>query len=295
VRQKGKASGHVAAAPGRHREHAALPMYGWYKKPEVVRLKETGMSGSHDGCYLRGTQACCTKLSGEHLISETVLNVLAEKQVEVSGLPWLKGETKKLGFDALTSKCLCRTHNSALSPIDTVGGKFFDAIQKCGTGNTGPTYNFLFSGHDIERWMLRTLAAFAVSKNFAIDGARIDDAFAERLRLSELLEDTRQWRPPLGMYLMQGIDHQFAWRESIQFAPILKRGTEEVVGITTDIQGFQVGLLAADHVIAGTGLDKAVYRPRRLIFKMGRLTHTIDFSWNDNLPHMYVTITWKTP
>ncbi len=72
------------------------------------------MSGRHDGCYLRATEACCTKISGEHLISETVLDVLAEKQVEVSGLPWLKGETKKLGFAALTSKCLCRTHNSAL-------------------------------------------------------------------------------------------------------------------------------------------------------------------------------------
>jgi hypothetical protein len=229
----------------------------------------------------------------EHLISETVLDVLAEKQVEVSGLPWLKGETKKLGFAALTSKCLCRAHNSALSPIDTAGGKFFDAIQKCGTGNTGPTHNFLFSGHDIERWMLRTLAAFAVSKNFAIDGARIDDAFVERLRLPELLEDTAQWKPPIGMYLMQGVDYQFAWRESLQFSPILKRGTEEVVGIATDIQGFQIGILAADHDIAGTGLDRAVYRPRSLIFKMAHLTHVIEMCWDDDLPHMDVTITWK--
>jgi hypothetical protein len=41
-----------------------LTMYGWYKKPEVVSLKETGMSGSHDGCYLRATQAAVQRFLG---------------------------------------------------------------------------------------------------------------------------------------------------------------------------------------------------------------------------------------
>src|ERR1700730_4980166 len=117
---------------------------GWYKRPAAVRLHDTGMSGSHDACYLRATQGCCTKISGEHLISETVLSVVAEKQIEISGLPWLKGKKKILGFGALTSGCLCKTHNSALSPIVTAGGHFFDAIQKCGTGDSGPSHNFLF-------------------------------------------------------------------------------------------------------------------------------------------------------
>jgi hypothetical protein len=272
-----------------------LTAYGWYKRPEVVRLRATGMLGRHAACYLRATGACCTKISGEHLISETVLNVLAEKKIEISGLPWQKGNKKILGFGALTSGCLCRTHNSALSPIDTMGGRFFDAIQKSGTGVSGPAHNFLFSGHDIERWMLRTLAAFAVSNNFAIDGAKIDNEFVERLRLPELLEDTKQWNPPLGMYLIQGVGYTFSWRETLELAPILKRGTEEVVGITTNIQGFQIGVLATDHDITGTGLDKAVYRPGRLIFKMEHLTHVIEMCWDDDLPHMDVTITWKRP
>jgi hypothetical protein len=272
-----------------------LTAHGWHKKPAVVQLAITGMSGSHEACYLRSTDACCTKITGEHLISETVLSVLAYKEIEVSGLPWQKGAKKRLGFAALTTGCLCKTHNSALSPIDTMGGRFFDALQKCGTGETGPNQDFLFSGHDIERWMLRTLAAFGVSKNFAIDGARIDTGFVERLRFAELLEDTTQWKPPLGMYLIQGINYQFTQKENIQLAPILRRGTEEVVGILTDLQGFQIGVLATDHDIIGTGLDKAVYRPGKLIFKMGRFTHVIEMSWDDNLPHMDITITWKKP
>jgi hypothetical protein len=111
--------------------------------------------------------------------------VLAEKELEVSGMPWLNGQTKALGFGALTARCLCAKHNSLLSPIDVVGANFFEAIQKCGTTETGLGLNFLLSGHDVERWMLRTLAVFGVSKNFAIDGAVVDQDFVARLRIVE--------------------------------------------------------------------------------------------------------------
>jgi hypothetical protein len=280
---------------GRPANACCLTSGVWYKRPEIVRLHNTGMQGSNPSCYLRTTSACCTKVSGEHLISETVLSVLAEKRVELSGLPWLGGQKKILGFKALTANCLCKTHNSALSPIDTVGGRFFAAIQSCGTSLTGPPHNFLFSGHDVERWMLRTIAALGASKNFAIDGAQIDSAFVERLRLAELLEDPMRWRSPLGMYLMHGVGYQFAWRENLQLSPIVRRGSDEIVGVIVDIQGFQIGVLADDHDIRGTGLDRAVYRPCSLAFKMGHLTHTIQICWDDALPHMDVTITWQPP
>lgn len=63
--------------------------HGYHKKPVVVGLHNTGLTGKHDRCYMSATGACDTKISGEHLISHSVLKVLAEKQVEVSGTPWL--------------------------------------------------------------------------------------------------------------------------------------------------------------------------------------------------------------
>jgi len=89
-----------------------------------------------------------------------------------------------------------------------VGANFFEAIQKCGTTETGPRLNFLLSGHDVERWMLRTLAVFGVSKNFAIDGAVVDQDYVDRLRIVELLESTTDWQKPVGIYLLRGLDHQ---------------------------------------------------------------------------------------
>jgi hypothetical protein len=268
--------------------------HGYHKKPVAVDLRNTGLMGKHDRCYMSVTGACDTKISGEHLISHSVLKVLAEKQVELSGTPWLKpGEKKMLPFSALTTNCLCTRHNSLLSPIDAVGAALFEAIQKCGTTDTGPGLLFLLSGHDVERWMLRSLAIFGVSGNFAIDGAVIDQNFVDRLRIVELLEDPKEWKKPLGFYLTRGLGHQFWRRDNIQIAPVVKTGGDEIMGITLDLQGLEFALLAADHDVTGTGLDKALYRPAAFVFDMGGSRHRIQLSWEDGLPHQDVIITWK--
>jgi hypothetical protein len=266
---------------------------GYHKKSEVIDLHNTGLSGSHAGCYMAATGGCDTKISGEHLISEGVLKVLAEKQVEVSGTPWLNGQKKVLGFAALTAKCLCTRHNSLLSPVDVVGAKFFEAIQKCGTTDSGRGLFFLLSGHDVERWMLRSLAIFGVSGNFAIDGAVIDQNFVDRLRTVQLLEDLGQWKKPMGFYLTRGLGHQFGRQDNVQLAPLVKTGGDEIIGITLDIQGLEFALLAANHDITGTGLDKALYRPGAFVFRMDGTKHRIQLSWEDGLPHQDVIITWK--
>lgn len=222
-----------------------------------------------------------------------MLRVLAERELEASGFPWLNGGKKRLRFKNLTANCLCKTHNSALSPLDLAGAQYFEAIQRCGTGDTGSTRNFLISGHDLERWILKTLGALATSNNFSIDGVGLDDAFVERLCFADLLEDTKKWRRPLGLYMLQGMGQRFTRRDNLELAPLILRGSDEVVGIWMDIQGLHVGLLATKRDIAGTGFDKAVFRPGRLIFQMARLTHTIQLSWEDKLQHTDLTITWQ--
>lgn len=256
-------------------------------------MRNTGNVGSHDGCYLRATRACSTKISGEHLVSEGVLKILAEKEVELSGTPWLKGAKKKFGFAALTANCLCTVHNTALSPIDAGGALFFNAIQKCGTSESGAAHNFLLSGHDVERWLFRTLVALGVSKNLGLGGAALDNKLVERLRIAELLEDHMQWKQPLGLYLMQGLGYKFTRRDTLDVAPLIKRGSDDVLGLWSNIQGFELGLLATDHDISGTGLDKALYRPGAFIFKIGHKTHTLRLSWEDDLKHGDVTLTWE--
>jgi hypothetical protein len=138
--------------------------HGWMKKAAFVRIDQTGHLGSHDKCYLNSTKACSDQITKEHLISHSVLKVLAEKFIEISGAPWLKPNEKKvLPFGSLVSNCLCGAHNSALANLDAAAGKFFEAFQRCGTTEVGPPLQFIFNGHDIERWLLKMLAGMAVS------------------------------------------------------------------------------------------------------------------------------------
>lgn len=277
---------------GRAAGICCLTNNGWHKQAAKIDLRKTSRTGQYSKCYLRSTNACCSEKSGEHLVSEGVLKILAEKAVEVAGAPWLNGEKKVLPFSTLTANCLCRTHNSALSDIDTAGANFFSAIQKCGTTETGPSHNFLLSGHDIERWMLRTLAAFGVSKNLSIDGARIDDQFIDRLCVVDLLENPDKWIHPKGMYLLQGLNHKFTRKNDFQLAPLLMSGSNTVVGMICNIQGLQLGVLAGSEEISTTAFASATYRPSSFIFKIGLITHRIEMSWNDSLPHTDVTLSW---
>jgi hypothetical protein len=186
---------------------------------------------------LNGTNACSTKISGEHPFSEAALRVLAEKEVEVEGTLWLKGQKKVLSFKSLTANCLCQAHNSALSPIDAAGARFFAALQKSSTSEDGLNQHYLFSGYDVERWLLKIMAGFLASKNFAIDGAPIDPASNSAVDFIELLEDVAQWKSPLGVYVVQSVGDQLVRQDTFAIAPLLIPGTRQIAGINLSCKG----------------------------------------------------------
>jgi hypothetical protein len=262
---------------------------GWHKRPTVLDFSKSKESGNHPGCYLRETGTCSSKLSGEHFVSEAVLRVLGDQEVEVSGFGWLQGTKKILKFANLTAKCLCTNHNSALADIDSVGGKFFTAVQKCCGIDHPPNLSFIFSGHDVERWLFRTLAALAVSHNLFVNQRKLVNKIHAEINFVELLQEISRWRRPLGMYTMQLVGQTFTYHGNFSFGPIIMRDSNEIVGLLTDIQGIHIGLLAADQEIQGTGLDRGFYRPGKLIFKLGNVTHSIQLCWEDELKHDEIT------
>lgn len=77
-------------------------------------------------CWARSLGDCGTKLTGEHLVSE---GMLEGPSVSVVGLPWCRDEPKVVGLGSLTSKVLCDVHNSRLSPVDQGGINAFRAIR----------------------------------------------------------------------------------------------------------------------------------------------------------------------
>jgi hypothetical protein len=78
---------------------------------------------------MRELGSCEGGISGEHLIRESIIRLLAgDGEFTVGGLPWLpEGTSKAIGPKSLIAKCLCRRHNSRLHRIDDAALAFFTA------------------------------------------------------------------------------------------------------------------------------------------------------------------------
>jgi len=92
-------------------------------KPKVIVPPQPQTGESHAKCLLNWSNDCCSKISGDHIISRAVLKVLGDKKIKLSTKNFVREHS--LDSSALKTKKLCQRHNSALSPIDSEAARFF--------------------------------------------------------------------------------------------------------------------------------------------------------------------------
>jgi len=78
-------------------------------------------------CWASSLGDCEGKITREHLISK---GLFLDDTIIVKGYSWCKDETIKVSLASLTSKILCKKHNSLLSEIDRAGIHSFNILQK---------------------------------------------------------------------------------------------------------------------------------------------------------------------
>jgi hypothetical protein len=98
----------------------------------------------------------------------------------VHGVPWLASEeAQAFPISSLTGKILCKRHNEALSPLDAMAGRFFSAVKlmhddifdkktlskRCRW--------FLFSGEELEHWLLKTAIGLFYYGNVAKNNIKL--------------------------------------------------------------------------------------------------------------------------
>jgi hypothetical protein len=68
----------------------------WHKPPAVLGLRTLPPTGRVEKCYMKELGSCIPPISGEHIISDSVCQVLmGDGEFSISGLPWLEaGEVK---------------------------------------------------------------------------------------------------------------------------------------------------------------------------------------------------------
>lgn len=256
-------------------------------KPFIPKIPDPKTGIKNLRCYAAEFANCSEKISGEHYISHSILKELSDDgiTVEIEGLSWLNDEKKKLPTKRLESNILCKRHNEAFSGFDSIAKRFFlsiDRIDKEYGADIADSEDrvFLFNGHDIERWMLKTLCGLVCSGGASSQSAPIIGWTPSHQWLKILFGQERfpnKW----GIYFSGNIGEVNITNRGFAFNAI-SNDNLGVYGSITTLNGKRF-ILAMETPPAdkeGTTLAGYIYRPNELVMTNGKSKKVIKFGWD---------------
>jgi hypothetical protein len=235
---------------------------------------------------MKELHSCRGGISGEHLISESIIRLLAgDGEFRISGTPWLaEGEWKVVGPKSLTAKCLCVRHNGNLHPFDDAALLLFRSLKEV-LEREVESKSYLISGHDIERWLLKTLKALAASGNLASGRERLAGEFAADVRIVDMLSDVHAWPRGAGLYCLMEAGDMMINHNHFQIAPLTNK-EGEINGLLTNIVGINFVLLLQPALLPDIPqLAKAVFRPGKITVRQPSCLNEVIMSWDDGERH----------
>jgi hypothetical protein len=282
------------------RECCLLPSGQLRKQPPTLRPPPPQTGHPQRGCYLMGTMDCSADLSAEHYISKSVLQAIGAT-VGVSGVPWLPHRMEKeIGINSLTAKILCSRHNSALSPLDSAAGTFFEKLQAIEVDlqqrSLSRKHSFvLMSGEALELWMLKLACGLFYSKNAAEDGARLIDQHKVNEEFVQEALLLGRWRDGCGLYLRPPQGFRIPDPHTISMAPLIALDGDRLVGSALALTGLEFELIFNPIGASGQDLSQAgwIHRPSELRFEIGTRVHSIALTWPAETPPNLVRIIHK--
>lgn len=227
-------------------------------------------------CYASPLANCCSKRSREHYISKSLLEYLnRDNGLTVSGLPWIEGEDELLSPGAFASRVLCARHNSALSPLDAIAVRIFKSFDEQGAAGSGQQLLWLFSGHDLERWLLKILCGIACSKNLS---------FHDEVDLSipkywlEILWGVAEFPDEQGLYVCKARGHRFEGSRGLQLRAITGRG--RLTGMGLWVCGYELILSMSGFPSRVFDQREVVYRPLEFYVTGRDFEKSVMLSWD---------------
>lgn len=187
-------------------------------------------------------------------------------------MPWQReGEVQSLPSSALVANILCARHNNALSPLDALAGKSFDALISSADyavhqQHAGKVLYSLTSGHALELWMYKLAAGIYFGKIAVANGKRVRDTcdFPENEIAHHLTEGTLS--PEGGLYVTQNVGE--VPRSNIAIAPLTEASSNCCVGVQVQFGPLQFATTVVRPKVPTTA--EAAVRGRRR-------PHVIDF------------------
>lgn len=238
-------------------------------------------------CYARELGDCAGPISGEHIISSSVLTEFGEgRAIRIGGLTWTRGE-RHFPVSAYASNVLCKRHNEILSPLDEHAAHFFRAFYEVEQfvlrGRETESTHRVITGELIERWLLKVLCGFVASGTLMPSEHTIVAARNPNLWLLQRLFGQRVERDGAGLYYLADPDQRsFAQRSLGFFFSSAEEPRLDFIGV--DVHGFRFvySIPAVRPPFDGTILEHAVHHSRMFNFsdaKSGR-TGSIEIAWD---------------
>lgn len=172
---------------------------------------------------------------------------------------------------------LCDRHNAALAPLDSIAVRLFRAFDEEGAAGSGQQLLYLFSGHDIERWLLKILCGIAYSKNLALE-TECDISIPKHWL--DVLFGYAEFSDHQGLYVCISRGHRIEGPHGLALQAITGRG--RLTGIGLWVCGYEL-------ILSMSGFPSRIFDRRQLAFRplefytTGReFEKSVVLSWDGN-------------
>ena len=246
-------------------------------KPLYIPTHKSGFA--HPKCYLNFTNGCSDGISGEHTISASLLDKVESerKAVEVVGLTWLpKDRLSAIGKSSLVANVLCSKHNSDLSPLDALAGRFIESIGAIDAElqkDAPAELKYSFDGPSLERWVIKTMLGLVHSRQIA---QRSGTPFLIKQKCFDLLcSPVARW--PFGWGLYASLpEEKVHHSSSFELIPSHNPETGELVSVKLKFNGIEFTFLMGRPDSPGSF---GIHRPNELVFVKGGVNCSVALKW----------------
>ncbi len=257
-------------------------------------------------CWARCLGGCGGKISGEHIVTESLWE---GDRICVQGFQWCRPTYKEISVRNFTSNILCERHNSLLSDIGVDGGgtSAFDVFRQVAKVHDQRLANieagfwtgrfdiceYSIDGSLVERWLLKTLINMELSGDQGLTLGPYDDAERPHCDLVKMVYGLCPFPGSSGLYLVEDSSPTLTFLPGLRYLSHLKKlGSRTYVAAGGFwFRGFQFLLSLEPEGLSGTaercdagghvlGTLNLLYHPQAFDFRDQEFpSQTIRFTW----------------